>query len=278
MQPGGGFVETTGPAIPQALPAAPIPAESHQLGCSPGFITAPFITACLDNAVVVPIVQPTGMSSWPISSYRTFPRGESNASATTVNLSALSRRGISNERKEERKKGSTSPLNVPSQNNFARLSGTISPIITEKDRTLARASREKWDETRRKCSAPELRSLNCLLWGTNKKYLTRETRVGHWGEFVPGVKANLRSSFLTSVSRERPKWEKSLVVCVHKVVCVKDISTRIIYGLNNERKENVILESDFVKIYVCIYLKLNIYQLLFILTNSLANFRKKFIY
>lgn len=149
-----------------------------------------------------------------------------------------------NIKRKEGRKAASFPLNVPSQNSFARLSGTISPIITEKDRTLARASREKWDETKRKCSAPELRSLNCLLRGTNKKYLTRETRVGHRGEFVPGVKANLRSSFLTSVSREHSvsKWEKSLVVCVHKVVCVKDISAKTIYGLNNERKENVILE------------------------------------
>lgn len=210
MQPGGGFVETTGPAIPQALPTAPIPAETHQPGCLPGFITAPFITACLDNAVVVPIVQPTGMPSWPISSYRTFPRGESNASATTVNLSALSRRGISNERKEERRKDSSSSLNVPSQNSFARLSGTISPIITEKDRTLARASREKWDETRRKCSASELRSLNCLLEELIKSILPERLAWGIEENSCRGLRPiyAAHSWRASRVNVECPKWEK----------------------------------------------------------------------
>lgn len=61
MQPGGGFVETTGPAIPQALPPPHPRRNPSARGCLPGFITVPFITACLDNAVVVPIVRPTGM-------------------------------------------------------------------------------------------------------------------------------------------------------------------------------------------------------------------------
>lgn len=147
MQPGGGFVETTGSAIPQALPAVPSPPKAISPACLPGFITTPFITACLDNAVVVPIVQPTGMPSWPISSYRTFPRGESNASATTEPFRALATWNI--KRKEGRKKGSSSLFRCffPEQL-CARLSGIISPIITEKNRTLARASREKWDEVR----------------------------------------------------------------------------------------------------------------------------------
>ena len=78
MQPGGGFVETTDrPSLKLPHPLQP---RNPSARCLPGFITAPFITACLDNAVVVPIVRPTGMPSWPISPYRTLPRGESNTS------------------------------------------------------------------------------------------------------------------------------------------------------------------------------------------------------
>lgn len=53
-------------------------------------------------------------------------------------------------------------------------------------------------ETRRKCSAPELRSLNCLLEELIKSILPERLAWG-CGEFVPGVKANLRNTFLTSV-------------------------------------------------------------------------------
>lgn len=147
MQPGGGFVETTGSAILQALPAVPSPPKPiSSPACLPGFITTPFITACLDNAVVVPIVQPTGIPSWPISSYRTFPRGESNASTTTVNLSALSRRGISN----GRKKGSSSFLDVPSQSSFcASIGNNLTYYRREKSNTRSRESgKVRWGERR----------------------------------------------------------------------------------------------------------------------------------
>lgn len=121
MQPGGGFVETTDrPSL--KLPHSLQP-RNPSARCLPGFITAPFITACLDNAVVVPIVQPTGMPSWPISLYRTLPRGESNTSVRLWTFPHARARMVP--WNVQRKEGSR----VPSQSGFARrelLSETIS--------------------------------------------------------------------------------------------------------------------------------------------------------
>lgn len=132
-----------GPAIPQAL--APPQPRNPSARCLPGFITAPFITACLDNAVVVPIVRPMGMPSWPISPYRTLPRGESN---TSVRLWTFphARTGMvpwNVKRKEDSSR-------VPSQSGFARrelLSGTISLLSPRRIEVslAADGNRESWD-------------------------------------------------------------------------------------------------------------------------------------
>lgn len=144
------------PQVPTLPPIPPSTPWSPSAWCLPGFITAPFITACLDNAVVVPIVPSTGMPSWPISPCRTFPRGESNMSDTTANLSSRGRENGVVEC-QARKKKKSSPR-ILCRDGFARRAsvyrGTISLLSPRRSRvcpsrpSVADRERVKWVGTR----------------------------------------------------------------------------------------------------------------------------------
>lgn len=204
MQPGGGFVETTGPAIPQALPPPHPRRNPSARGCLPGFITVPFITACLDNAVVVPIVRPTGMprrDPYPLTEHS---HGENQT--RRLRLWTFPRSRDVEYQTRGRKKGrKAAPLSMFLPRAALRVYREQSRLLSPRniELSLARVERSEMRlETRRKCSAPELRSLNCLLEELIKSILPERLAWGIEGNSCRGLRPILRSTFLTSVLRE----------------------------------------------------------------------------
>lgn len=74
---GGGVEGGEGMVLAKQRDSHPSSQRNPSASCLAGFITAPFITACLNNAVVVPIVN--HVLTYIPSAHRTLPRdgGES---------------------------------------------------------------------------------------------------------------------------------------------------------------------------------------------------------
>ena len=75
--------------LPKQRDSHPSSQRNPSASCLAGFITAPFITACLDNAVVVPIVNGTETSSWPTSPSPRFAPS-SNGPAENIDSNTFS--------------------------------------------------------------------------------------------------------------------------------------------------------------------------------------------